>query len=366
MKKRIGKLKIGYIILIILCYIINAFYEVVKENSATNELIEKMVKYIYSIKIVLLIGVIIGGIVFLYGYIKSECKITRKNLFVYNGEIEFKRIDFFINRGFYKSNEYYLSALRIIDEVYTGYVIKNLVKKKNLEEFYRRKAFLNNNAQYNDLGVNVGNTIAISLMTSLIFEMFKNFNLGIKLVVDLFMTFVCVIIVLQVVFGTIYTYKGVDSGFKEELFTYEIKKIEEKIQEIQKNLVEENDVEKLKKVVLSSLTQLDVKGWKKKEKEILECDINDIYEIREESIVTTNKVAVQIGENSVSLYFDEAKVKKAYKIYLNKCNAEYKKAMKKSKFVKSIKEEWEVEKYLNDDSKKIFDYMKKYNIAIKI
>lgn len=367
MKIREYKWHIYFGILLAMFCVINMFYETVKKSSVTNEHIGKILVCINVIRIVIFIAIIIGGIVFLVKYIGKEQKITKNNLQAYSGEAELKKIDVFVHGAFHKSNEYYLWAARIIDEVYEGNVVKNLVKTKNLEEFYRRKAFIDNKLQFNSVGVNLINTIIISLFSSFIWKIVTEQNFSIvTIIVIIPVAFISVMMLITAVLNTIYTNKGVDSGFKEELFTYEIKKIEEKIQEIQKNLVEENDVEKLKKVVLSSLTQLDVKGWKKKEKEILECDINDIYEIREESIVTTNKVAVQIEENSVSLYFDETKVKKAYKIYFNKCRTENKKAMKKSKFVKSIKEEWEVEKYLNDDSKKILDYMKRYNIAIKI
>lgn len=313
--------------------------------------------------IVLLICMgVIGG-----RYIYKFKRINKKNLIHYMGEKEFTKLDLFIFvHNLPHSNEYYLNAKKLINEVYAGSQVKKLVENKNLEEFYRRKIFLKNRIETNDVAVEILTAAIISLMTSLAWDMVSEANSYSKLVITAFMLFIIGIFVVVYIFHTRYSYKGVDVGFERELFDYELNKIEEKIQEIEESLEEEDEDQKLKRVALCKLAQLEIKGWRKNEKKELERTIKDIAEIERDNIVTKYDFLIFIENDKVYLYFDETKVKKAYELYCNKCKTENKKAMKRSKFVKSIKEEGEVEKYLNDDSKKIFDYMKKYNIAIKI
>lgn len=324
-------------------------------------------KGFFLIVLLICIGVIGGR------YIYKFKRINKKNLIHYMGEKEFRKLDLFIFiHNLPHSNEYYLNAKKLINEVYAGSQVKKLVKNKNLEEFYRRKTFLKNRIETNDVAVEILTAAIISLMTSLAWDMISEADSHSKLGIIAFMLFITFMVfiigifVVVYIFYTRYSYKGVDVGFERELFDYELNKIEEKIQEIEESLEEEDEDQKLKRVALCKLAQLEIKGWRKNEKKELERTIKDIAEIERDNIVTKYDFLIFIENDKVYLYFDEAKVKKAYEIYCNKCRAENKKAMKKSKFVKSIKEEGEVEKYLNDDSKKIFDYMKKYNIAIKI
>lgn len=171
------------------------------------------------------------------------------------------------------NNQYYINLIRIINLYYrkNGEVDK-LVKNNQVERLFLRKDFLDNQINMYEEITNLCYSVIISLIIALIGGALTNTNF----IVALF-AFFCIVGSIFVPFFLRYADRGQGGIYLNQIYKYEIFKLDEKILDLQKALTISNENEKYihtRQVILKELIRLR-KKYKKNKTEI----INDISKV---------------------------------------------------------------------------------------
>lgn len=177
-----------------------------------------------------------------------------------------------------ESNIYYINLIRIINLYYSeeGPVDK-LVKDDQLERLLLRSDFLNKQKNLYDELITLFNSFAISLIVALLGESLTDNNAII--------TFVAAFVMVSSFFAIFfikYVYRGQGGNCLNQIYEYEIVKLEEKISNLQKTLIISNENEKYiytQQVALKELVKKKNKDKKyKKDKTLIE-DIDNLSNV---------------------------------------------------------------------------------------
>lgn len=231
----------------------------------------------------------------------------------------------------YKENNlYYINIIRIINLYYRdGGPIDNLVKDNQIEKLLLRNDFLHKQKNLFDEIMNLFSSFAISIIVAL---------LGGKVMEDNFLITVVSVVVMGcsfwVIFFVKYVYRGQGGTCLNQIYEYEISKLEEKILKLQNTLEISNENEKYiytQHVALKELVHM--KNKNRKNKTIID-DINQLSNIN------------LCMENREDIY--------DRKLYIN--NQEVYFAYRKSK------DDCKEDIFANEEFEKLYMILKKYNL----
>ena len=177
-----------------------------------------------------------------------------------------------------ESNLYYINLIRIINLYYReGGPIDKLEKENQLEKLLLRNDFLHKQKNLFEDVINLFNSFAISIIVALLGEELTDGSGLVKLVAMIFIIGSFFVIVFAK-----YVYRGQGGICLNQVYEYEISKLEEKISKLENKLIISNDNEKYiytQYVALKELVSKKNKDRKyKKNKAILEDKAENIYD----------------------------------------------------------------------------------------
>ena len=205
-----------------------------------------------------------------------------------------------------ESNLYYTNLIRIINLYYReGGPIDKLEKENQIEKLLLRNDFLHKQKNLFEDVINLFNSFTISIIVAVLGEELTDGSGLVKLVAMIFIIGSFFVIVFAK-----YVYRGQGGICLNQVYEYEISKLEEKISKLENKLIISNDNEKYIYTQYVALKEL-VSRKNKKNKAILE-DIDELSKI---------DLCMEKAENIYDrkLYVNEKEIYLAYK----KNNEEY-------------------------------------------
>lgn len=213
-----------------------------------------------------------------------------------------------------ESNLYYINLIRIINLYYReGGPIDKLEKENQIEKLLLRNDFLHKQKNLFEDVINLFNSFAISIIVALLGGELTDDSGLVKLVAMIFIIGSFFVIVFAK-----YVYRGQGGICLNQVYEYEISKLEEKISKLENKLIISNDNEKYiytQYVALKELVSKKNKDRKyKKNKAILE-DIDELSKI---------DLCIEKAENIYDrkLYVNEKEIYLAYKKNNEECMEE--------------------------------------------
>lgn len=201
-----------------------------------------------------------------------------------------------------ESNLYYINLIRIINLYYREEgPIDKLAKEKQIERLFLRNDFLHKQKNLHEELSTLFNSFAISLIVGLLGGSLTDDNAFITLVVALVMASS-----FFVIFFIKYVYRGQGGICLNQIYEYEIAKLEEKISNLQKTFIISNEDEKYintQQVALKELVKKKNKDRKyKKDTTIIE-DIYDLSNVDLCIIEDNNIYDKKLHINNQEVYF---------------------------------------------------------------
>lgn len=178
------------------------------------------------------------------------------------------------NKSNRKNNVYYLNQIRMIDIYYKHGKVDNLVKENELETLLKRKDFLEKKKKFSDDFISYAYSLLISVMASYICTAFSSKEFGKNIVTTIIILFTYIAIILIK-----YVERGEGGSYNNQIWEYELKLLDRKIEELGEKVKLSPDDEKMlltKEFVVEELDKKKRKARKKKKKELIENEIKVI------------------------------------------------------------------------------------------
>lgn len=292
-------------ILIFLTIFFVFFMQIYKEMAFQNI----QMKYLSTIIVMIVLTLILSPIIFGGNKIIDIYKNGFHNLRKCDDKL-FENIDVYKN-WWKTSNVDYLRQIQIINLYYSkNGKVDEVVKEKKLERLFKRKDFLLKQAAWSEDFMAYFNSLIISGLASFIFAVYSNTNL----IKNIF-SFIVIFFIFFEIFFIKYAERGENGSYFKQILEYEMKLLDEKIEQLEKNLIITPDDEKIlftKKIVLDGLIKKRKKAKRKGTKETLEKDIKSVENL-ELCLGDYSNYFIQsiyLGENEIYLVYNREEGRK--------------------------------------------------------
>ena len=214
---------------------------------------------IFLITTFLFIGFMLIAIIFQVVYLFKEAfsHVSR-----YKGKQCFEKIEF-LYKNLGECNGYYQSIIREINKVYNeDSEIKVIIGKRDLSTLYARKSYLENNMDLHGNMIQTITSVGISGLFALI-----NFKTGRSFFVPILFSALAVVGILLCIVVK-YVEKGRGGSYLYNVYEYELKLLNDKINSVYNNLKANADVERvirMRQVVINALSDLYASWTRRKQ-----------------------------------------------------------------------------------------------------
>lgn len=255
-------------------------------------------KIVIIVFLLMLLWVIIFCITVFIDFIHLLIKGANR-IGVYRGKSIFREIDDCMRGGREDDKQYYL-CLHYIDRIYKSPEVNEIVKENGIEEFYDRKEYLEKRNSSLAFFVKRIATLSAILLTSLVSlastdvrYFLQSREIELLHFIPILIPIITIVFSITIVVSILlfYATKGQLNSYLHEVRKYELKKIEEKLEEIYRNITTHVDQEVTKARMDIMRTQrivtsiLSNKIWSTDASKIMELDPLDNFILSESKIV---------------------------------------------------------------------------------